>query len=129
MHLIGVREENGWAFSRWELTYPVGWVNIARAVAFAYGYYERPEVLAAGDPQDIESAEAIQGIPENRTMTLRGMSKVLKTPISITFYNQLQAVDVTVAQMTEEFKNTDYEKFNHSLCQYLDSIELAMYRA
>lgn len=25
-------------------------------------------------------------------------------------------------------KEADYEKFNKSLCQYMDSIELAMYR-
>ena len=66
-------------------------------------------------------------IEENGDMTLRGLSKILKVPIMITFYNQLSAVDVNVARATDEFKNTDYEKFNHSLCQYLDSMELAMY--
>ncbi len=51
-----------------------------------------------------------------------------KVPIMITFYNQTNIVDVNVAKMTDEFSKTDYEKFNKSLCQYLDSIELAMYR-
>ena len=29
--------------------------------------------------------------------------------------------------MTDEFKDADYQKFNMSLGQYMDSIELAMY--
>lgn len=53
---------------------------------------------------------------------------MIKVPIMITFYNQTNIVDVNVAKMTYEFSKTDYEKFNKSLCQYLDSIELAMYR-
>ncbi|MCR5808916.1 MAG: hypothetical protein K6G56_05085 [Clostridiales bacterium] len=129
MHLIGVKEDDGWAFSRWELTYPVGWANITRAAAYAYEYYDRPEVLSGGERVEVEGPDEISGIPEDRTLTLRGFSTVLNVPISITFYNQIRAVDVNVLQMNEEFQNTDYEKFNHSLCQYLDSMELAMYRA
>lgn len=76
MLLVGVRKENGWLLSRWNLTYRVGWEQIRKAA----------------------------------------------------HYNQTNAVTVNVAGMTEEFKEADYEKFNKSLCQYLDSIELAMYR-
>jgi hypothetical protein len=45
----------------------------------------------------------------------------------ITFYNQINAVDVTAARVTDEFRDADYQKFNMSLGQYMDSIELAMY--
>ena len=127
MHLIGVKEDGGWVFSRWELTYRVGWDHIKQAVAYAYGYYDNPEVLVRGNLIDISSKEAVMSVGENGDMTLRGFSHILQVPIMITFYNQLSAVDVNVAQATDEFKNTDYEKFNHSLCQYLDSMELAMY--
>jgi hypothetical protein len=30
--------------------------------------------------------------------------------------------------MTEEFQTADYQKFNMSMGQYMDSIEIAMYR-
>ena len=128
MHLIGIRREDGWIFSRWELTYPTGWDNITKAVASVYDYYDNAEVLAGGESVNVASREEINDISENRTMTIRGMSKIVKAPIMITFYNQLQAVDVNVPENIEEFRDTDYEKFNHSLCQYMDSIELAMHR-
>ena len=61
-------------------------------------------------------------------MVIRGNSEIIKIPLMITFYNQIQAVDVSVAGITDEFKNADYQQFNMSLGQYMDSIELAMYR-
>ena len=128
MHLIGIRKEDGWIFSRWELTYPTGWDSITKAVASVYDYYDHAEILAGGEPVNVSSQEGINDIPENRTMTVRGMSKIVRAPIMITFYNQLQAVDVNVPEDIDEFRSTDYEKFNHSLCQYMDSIELAMHR-
>ncbi|MCM1496827.1 MAG: hypothetical protein NC089_13655 [Bacteroides sp.] len=67
-------------------------------------------------------------LKEARNLTFRGRSTIIKVPIMITFYNQSNAVDVCVAMMTDEFTKTDYEKFNKSLGQYLDSIELAMYK-
>lgn len=110
------------------MTYPVGWENITKAVASVYDYYDQVEVLADGEPVSIGSKDGIKDIPEDRTMTIRGISKIVKAPIMITFYNQLQAVDVSVPREIDEFRDTDYEKFNHSLCQYMDSIELAMHR-
>ena len=128
MHLIGLKKEDVWIFSRWELTYPVGWDNITKAVASVYDYYDQVEVLADGEHVSVGSKDEIKDIPEDRTMTIRGISKIVKAPIMITFYNQLQAVDVNVPLDIDEFRDTDYEKFNHSLCQYMDSIELAMHR-
>ena len=61
-------------------------------------------------------------------MTIRGISKIIQVPLSITFYNQMNTVDVNTAKATSEFINTDYQKLNMSLCQFLDSLELAMYR-
>ncbi|MBR0137567.1 MAG: hypothetical protein IJM15_04090 [Erysipelotrichaceae bacterium] len=128
MHLIGVREEDGWAVSRWELTYPAGWLNIQKAVESLYDYYSAVKVFVRDKEVDVKKAEDIMGIEENADMTIQGYSEIIKVPMIITFYNQISAVDVTVAQATEEFQNLDYEKFNHSLCQYLDSVELAMHR-
>ncbi len=78
------------------MTYPVGWENITKAVASVYDYYDQVEVLADGEPVSIGSKDGIKDIPEDRTMTIRGISKIVKAPIMITFYNQLQAVDVSV---------------------------------
>ena len=46
----------------------------------------------------------------------------------ITFYNQTDLVRATVACATEEFREADYQRFNLSMCQFMDSAELAMYR-
>ena len=81
-----------------------------------------------GEKIEISGLEDISSLEEQGKLVIRGMSSIVKVPVMITFYNQLQAVDVVVAQANEEFKNTDYEKFNHSMCQYLDSAEIAMYR-
>lgn len=127
MHLIGVKEDNGWLSSRWELTYPTGWNGILNGVRSAYRYFDQPEILVNSDPVRIDSEEDISRIPESGNMTLRGLSQLIKAPVSIRLYNQLSAVDVTVAQSTDEFKKADYEQFNHSMCQFLDSFELAMH--
>lgn len=128
MFLVGVKESNGWLTSRWNLTYRVGWEHICKAVASVYDFYERPEVLADNKTISVNSKEEIMNIQEAGSLTLRGMSKIIKVPIMMTFVNQTQVVDVNVPMMTEEFAKADYQQFNTSLCQYMDSIELAMYR-
>lgn len=128
MLLLGVREENGWLASTFNLTYPVGWEKICKAVSMAYGYYDNAEVLVDDKVIDISSAEEILTLEEAGTMTIRGISTIIKVPIMITFFNQLQTVNVAVPCMTEEFEKADYQKFNMSLGRYMDSLELAMYR-
>lgn len=93
-----------------------------------YGYYVNPEVLTAGNLIEISDSNDILDIEESGTMVIRGISKIYNLPLMITFYNQMQEVDVNIASAVEEFDEADYEKFNISLCQYMDSIELAMYR-
>lgn len=48
--------------------------------------------------------------------------------MTIGFVNQTNIVNVSVAMATDEFRVADYEKFNRSLCQYMDSVEISMYR-
>lgn len=127
MLLIGVREEEGWLISRWNLTYSVGWESICKAVRSLYDFYLDPEILVGDKPIKISNSEDILKLSEDRSMIIRGMSSILKVPIMITFYNQLNFVDVNVACATKEFETADYQKFNLSLGQFLDSIELAMY--
>ena len=76
-----------------------------------------------------------------RTVAISLLSILALLPVIITLYflvgetpremlpsfNQLDLVRVTVACANEEFAEADYKKFNLSMCQYLDSAELAMY--
>ena len=128
MLLTGIREDNGWLLSRWNLTYRVGWEHICKAAKSMFDYYDGLEILVDDKAVEISSKEDIMNINEVRTMTVRGMSKIIKVPLMITFYNQTNVVNVSVAGATDEFKEADYQKFNMSLGQYMDSIELAMYR-
>ena len=45
----------------------------------------------------------------------------------MTIFNQTPIVNVSVPAIDKEFKEADYEKFNKSLCTYMDSIELFMH--
>lgn len=36
-------------------------------------------------------------------------------------------VRVSVLSVNEEFSEADYKKFNFSMCQFMDSVELNMY--
>lgn len=128
MLLAGYKDEQDWILSRWNLTYKVGWDSICRAVSASYASFDAPEILVDDEKADIKSKSDILNLEEKSRMTIRGMSKILKTPIMITFYNQLLAVDVNIAKAVPEFIGTDYQKLNMSLCQLLDSMELSMYR-
>lgn len=127
MLLLGVKKENDWLLAEYNLTYKVGWENICKAVSLAYEYYDNVEILV-DNKVNICSKEEILQLDEARTMTIRGVSKIIQVPLMITFFNQLQTVRVSVACAIDEFKDADYKKFNMSLGQYMDSIELAMYR-
>lgn len=128
MVLVGVREEAGWLTSSWNLTYRVGWERICKAVSAVYDSFNGAEVLVDGKMVNVAGKDAILQLPESRNLIIRGNSTIIKSPVMLTFYNQLQTVSVTIPCMTEEFKSADYQRFNISLGQYMDSIELAMYR-
>ena len=128
MLLVGVKEQNGWLLSRWNLTYRVGWEQICKAAQSVFDYYQGLEILVDDRAAMVADKAAVTSLQEGRTLTIRGMSKIIGSPLMITFYNQTNAVDVNVVKGVEEFKEADYESFNKSLCQYLDSMELAMHR-
>ena len=133
MLLIGVRKDDGWQHARWELTYPAGWVNICNGVAEVFESFEDTEILIAQDMEsgkqsvNIQSKDEIAGISESSLMTIRGMSKVFELPLTMTFYNQTKIVDIAIPADGKEFAETNYEKFNHSFCAFMDSIELYMH--
>lgn len=127
MLLVAVKEEKGWLTSKWQLTYPVGWQRICKAANSAYDYYDNLEILIDNVKVDLSSKNDLLKLEEGGAMTIRGMSKIIRVPLMITFFNQSDVVNVWVACASEEFKEADYQNFNRSLGQYLDSMELAMY--
>ena len=128
MLLLGVEKENGWLLAEYSLTYRVDWEHICKGVKLAYDYYENVEVLVDDKIVNINSKEQVMYLEESRKMTIRGFSKIIGVPLMITFFNQLQVARCSVACVTEEFQVADYEKFNKSLAQYMDSLEIAMFR-
>lgn len=72
MLLIGVKEENGWLLSRWNLTYKVGWNHICKAVHSVYEYYNRPEILVDGNIVEIKNKDEILCLEERGSMVIRG---------------------------------------------------------
>ena len=131
MKLLGVKMENNWLYSEWQLTYRVGWGHITSAAALIYEYTKNPELFvgdANGEQEvTVKASEEIRSLDEGGYLTIRGVSEILRVPMVITFYNQMDLVRATVACATEEFRQADYKKFNLSLCQFMDSAEIAMY--
>ena len=131
MKLLGVKKDDNWLYSEWQLTYRVGWGHIVSAAALIYEYTKNPEIFVgdANGEQEVTvgASEEIRSLDERGYLTVRGVSEILRVPMVITFYNQLDLVRATVACATEEFRQADYKKFNLSLCQFMDSAEIAMY--
>lgn len=131
MKLLGVRKDEHSLYSEWNLTYRVGWERICKAAALIWQYTGDAEVFT-GDADseakaDVKDTLDLHALDEAGYLTIRGISEILKVPVMITFYNQLDLVRVTVISATEEFEKADYREFNLSMCRYMDSIELAMY--
>lgn len=131
MKLLGVEKLENCLYSEWSLTYRVGWEHICSAASLICQYTKDPEIFAGdadgGREVTVNSAEEINELEEEGYLTIRGVSEILKVPVMITFYNQLDLVKVTVISAAEEFMEADYKNFNLSMCQFMDSIEIAMY--
>lgn len=135
MLLLTVEERDGWLMSAWSGTYKVGWEQLLRAIHLAYPYYVNPSVLTSdtsgttGTVVEVKNAEEILSLPESASITIRGISKIFKCPVSVTFVNQSNIVYLNIpTSQREEFTKADYEQFNKSCTDYITSMELAMYR-
>ena len=127
MLLVGEHEEDGWIYSTFNLTYRVAWEQLLLAVYGAYRFFSDPEVLVDGKPVEIGDPAEILTIAEDRNIMLRGISTVIAAPLMITFFNQVHFVNVSVAAVNDEFRDTDYEKYNKSMGQLMDSMEIMMH--
>ncbi len=134
MLLIGFTEEPGWIRSTFNLTYRVSWETLLKGVRGVYPYMrdvsqnaDNPEILVDDEIIQISSPDEILAIPEASSITIRGFVPVIKTAAMLVFHNQVSFVNVAVGRVGEEYQNTDYEKFNKSLGQFMDSIEIMMH--
>ena len=134
MLLIGFTEEPGWIRSTFNLTYRVPWEGLLKGVRGVFPYMhsissdaDSPEVLVDDAIIQISSRDEILSIPEAGSITIRGFSPVIKAPAMVVFHNQTSFVNVAVGRVGEEYQHTDYEKFNKSLGQFMDSIEIMMH--
>ena len=127
MLLVGEHEEDGWIYSTFNLTYRVAWEQLLLAVYGAYRFFSDPDVLVDGKPVEIGDPAEILTIAEDRNIMLRGISTVIAAPLMITFFNQVHFVNVSVGAVNDEFRDTDYEKYNKSMCQLMDSMEIMMH--
>ena len=127
MLLVELEASKGWLTARWQLTRREGWDHICKAIHFAYEHFEQPVVLTDNDPVAIGNQYDILKLEEKGSLAIRGYCTLLKVHIIIIFANQTNVVYVSVMQENDEFSEADYQKFNISMCQYMDSLELAMY--
>ena len=134
MLLIGITEEPDWIRSTFNLTYRVSWETLLKGVHGVFPFMrgvspntDTPEVLVDNAIIQISSRDEILAIPEAGSITIRGFVPVIKTAAMLVFHNQVSFVNVAVGRVGEEYQNTDYEKFNKSLCQFMDSIEIMMH--
>lgn len=127
MILIREKEEKGWVHANYRLTRPVSWQQQLKAVHGVCDYFKKTEILVDGLPIQISQPEEILQIPEAKAISIRGVLTIIDVPVVVTFYNQADYVNVMVAGANEEFQNTNYEKFNKSMSQIMDSLELMMY--
>ena len=131
MKLMGVEKTGNCLYSEWSLTFGVGWESICRAARLVYQYTEGP-VLHAGDAGgdrviDVADEDQILKLNEMGYLSVEGNSEVIKVPLKIVFYNQSDFVKLYVASANEEFEKADYQAFNLSMCQFMDSVEIGMY--
>ena len=93
--------------------------KLIQGVRGVYPYIEDAEVQVDGEPLRIST-------PEASSVMIRGMSPILKAPIMLTFFNQKPFINVAISRINEEFQATNYEKYNKSMCQFMNSIEIMM---
>lgn len=129
MTLKDVKEQNGWLFSEWLLAYPTGWGSICQAARLLWRNLVNPGILVDDETVNISSEDAILSLAEAGRLTIRGMSEQLGVPVMLAFFNQTVTVRATVAGATAEFAQADYKRFNQSMGQFMDSVEIAMHTA
>ena len=129
MLLIGVKKEEGWLHSRWNLTWGAGWLTLCKGGLQLLADFDNPEVFVDGEAMKaFAKREEILDLPERGRLMVRGLSKTLGIPVMVSFYNQTKVVDLTLPATKEVVDSTDYETFNKEIAPYVDSLEIMMFQ-
>lgn len=137
MVLRDFMEQNEWLFTVWQLTYKADWKSVLYIAEAMYPYLERGEVLSNAGREDEAKLTAKVSDKEKKFMslldqeeaslTVRGMSKILKCPLQMILYNQTNVCEVSVpVQFFKDFDTCEnkYQQISETLGQLLNSAEI-----
>lgn len=137
MVLRDFKEQKEWLFTVWQLTYKVGWKGVLYIAEAMYPYLSQGEILSnAGRADEANLTAKVSGKDnkfmslldkEEASLTVRGMSKILKCPLQMTIYNQTYVCEASLP--VSFFKDFDtyenkYRRIAEELGQLLNSAEI-----
>lgn len=116
MVLQKLEQMDGHILCTWKLTYKTDADMVRKAAVWLHEYYGMPEILQDGKEL---SCYAYDSGP----LTVRGVPKVVDTPMVLTF--EAGAQEMRMEAWTE---TKGYEAVTILMGQFLDSVEIAMHR-
>lgn len=137
MVLRDFKEQKEWLLTVWQLTYKVDWKGVLYIAEAMYPYLGQGEILSnAGRGDEANLTAKVSGKDnkfmslldkEGASLTVRGMSKILKCPLQMTIYNQTYVCEASLP--VSFFKDFDtcenkYRQIAESLGQLLNSAEI-----
>lgn len=137
MILRDFKEQKEWLLTVWQLTYKVDWKGVLYIAEAIYPYLGQGEVLSnAGREDEANLTAKVSGKDkkfrslldkEGASLTVRGMSKILKCPLQMTIYNQTYVCEASLP--VSFFKDFDtcenkYRQIAEVLGQLLNSAEI-----
>lgn len=137
MVLRDFEEQKEWLLTVWQLTYKVDWKGVLYIAEAMYPYLGQREVLSNAGREDEANLTAKVSGKDNKFMclldkeeaslTVRGMSKILKCPLQMTVYNQTYVCEALLP--VSFFKDFDacenkYRQIAEALGQLLNSAEI-----
>lgn len=137
MVLREFKEQKEWLFTVWQLTYKVGWKGALYIAEAMYPYLGQGEVLSnVGRGDEANLTAKVSGKDnkfmslldkEEASLTVRGMSKILKCPLQMTIYNQTYVCEASLpVSFFKDFETCEnkYQQIAETLGQLLNSAEI-----
>lgn len=137
MVLRDFKVQKEWLCTVWQLTYKVDWKGVLCIAEAMYLYLGQGEVLLnAGRGDEANLTAQVSGKDkkfmslldkEGASLTVRGMSKILKCPLQMAIYNQTYVCEVSLpASFLKGFDTcgNKYRQISEALGQLLNSAEI-----
>lgn len=137
MILRDFKVQKEWLLTVWQLTYKADWKGVLYIAEAMYPYLGQGEVLSNAGREDEANLTAKVSGKDNKfislldkegaSLTVRGMSKILKCPLQMTIYNQTYVCEASLP--VSFFKDFDtcenkYQQIAETLGQLLNSAEI-----